>query len=92
MGDIDEGCLKSLVQLGDFGTHLRAQLGIEIGQRLVKQEYRRISHHRAAERDTLTLTARKRLRLAVQQVLDVQNFRRFMYSAVNFCLVHLSQF
>ena len=91
MGDIDEGRLKALVQLGDFGAHLRAQLGVEVGQRLVEQEYRRVAHHRAAECDSLTLTARKRFRLAVQQVLDVQNFRRFVYSAVDFRLVHLSQ-
>ena len=43
MGNVDEGCLQSLMQLGDFSTHRDAQLGVQVGQRFVEQEYLRIS-------------------------------------------------
>ena len=35
---VDEGCAQSLVQLGEFVTHVDAQLRIEIGKGLVHEE------------------------------------------------------
>ena len=57
MGDIDKGGLKSLVKRGNLASHLRTQLGVQIGQRLIQQEYRRIPHHSAAQSHTLSLSA-----------------------------------
>ena len=39
MGNVDNGGLQSLVKLGNLNTHLASQLCIQVGQRLVHQEY-----------------------------------------------------
>ena len=36
--DVDEGRAEPAMQLGDLGAHVHAQLGVEVGQRLVHQE------------------------------------------------------
>ena len=41
VGDIDDGGADPLVQLLDLHAHLDAQLGVEIGERLVEQEQQR---------------------------------------------------
>ena len=57
VGHIDGSGFQRLMQRLDFGAHLRAQLGIEIGQRLVEQEDLGIAHDGAAHGDALTLSA-----------------------------------
>jgi hypothetical protein len=57
MGDVDDGGTGVLVQRLDFGTHLDAQFGIEIGERLVEQEDARLAHQRPAHGDALALAA-----------------------------------
>jgi hypothetical protein len=44
-----------------------AQLGVEVGQRLVEQEHLRVAHDGAAHRDALALAAGQLARVAVQQ-------------------------
>ena len=91
VGDVDEGGAQALVQLGDLRAHRGAQLGVEVGERLVEQEDRRVADHRAPERDALPLSARKRLGLAVEQVLDVEHLGRLMHLAVDLLLGGLAQ-
>ena len=55
------------VQLLDLEAHLHAQLGVEVGQRLVEQEHRRLAHDGAAHRHALALAAGKLARLALEQ-------------------------
>ena len=55
--DVDRRRLEALVQLLDLGAHLHAQLGVEVGQRLVEQEHLRVAHDRAAHRHALPLAA-----------------------------------
>ncbi|KGD37777.1 hypothetical protein DO70_6442 [Burkholderia pseudomallei] len=57
----------------DLGAHLDAQLRVEVRQRLVEQEQRRVARERAAHRDALPLAARELARLALEQVLDLQH-------------------
>jgi len=45
------------VQFLDLSAHRHAQLGVEVGQRLIEQEDFRIAHDRAAHRDALALAA-----------------------------------
>ena len=75
VGDIDRGGLDHLMHALDLGAHLHAQLGVEVRQRLVEQEHLRIAHDGAAHRHALALAAGQRLRLAVQQLGDVENAR-----------------
>ena len=63
------------MQARDLDPHLHAQLGVEVGERLVEQEDSRLAHHRAADRDALALAARELARLALEQRLDLQHAR-----------------
>ena len=76
MRDEDRGHAERLVQQLDLGPDLHAQLGIEIGQRLVEQEELRLPGQRPAHGHALALAARKRLRLAVEVGLELQERRR----------------
>lgn len=86
---VDKGRAQSFMQAGNLRAHRGTQLGIQVGQRLVQQEYIRVAHHSASQCDTLTLAAGQRLRLAVQQMLQIQNFSYFMNLPVDFVLRHL---
>jgi hypothetical protein len=91
MRDIDKGGGQALVQLDDLGAHAGTQLGVQVGQRLVEQEDGRVAHHGAAQRNTLALAAGQSLRLAVQQVLDLEDLGGFVHAAVDLVLRGLAQ-
>ena len=78
MGNVDEGGLQTLMQLGDLGTHRNTQLSVQVGQRLVEQEDLGLTDDGAAQSNTLTLTTGQRLGLTVQQVSNVQNAWRLL--------------
>ena len=86
MRHIHGGCIHRLMHLLDFGAHLHAQLGVQVGKRFVKQEDFGVAHNGAAHGNTLALPARKRLGLALQQRRDVQNACGFLHAAINFRL------
>ncbi len=91
VGNVNEGGLETLVQAADLRTHCGTELGVQVGQRLVEQEYGGVTHHRAAQGDTLALAAGKRFRLAVEQVLQVECLCGFVYLAVDFVFRNLLQ-
>ncbi len=66
VGNVDEGGVDLLAQLDDLGAHLVAQLGIQVGQRLVHQEDLRVADDGAADGDALALAAGQGLGLAVE--------------------------
>ena len=66
MGNVDEGCLQSLMQLRDLSTHGNAQLGVQVGQGFVEQADLRLTDDSTSQSNTLALTAGQSLRLAVQ--------------------------
>ena len=59
MRHIDRRCLEALMQFLDLGAHLHSEFRIEIGQRLIEQEHRRIAHDGTAHGDALALAARE---------------------------------
>ena len=73
VGDVDRGGAHFLMHLLDLDPHLHPKLGVEVGERLVEQEYFGVAHDGAPHRDALALAARKLLRLAVDQVGDVEH-------------------
>ena len=91
VGNVDEGGLQALVQLGDLGTHGNAQLGIQVGQRFVHQEDLGLTHDGAAEGDALALAAGQCLGLAVEQVLDIQDAGGGFDAALDLILGGLAQ-
>ena len=54
---VHRGERQALLQLADLLAHMAAQLGIEIGQRLVEQQHLRLQHDRPRHRDALLLAA-----------------------------------
>ncbi len=83
MGHVDDCRVEILVEPLDLGAHLHAQLGIEVGQRLVHQEDGRIAHQRAAQCDALLLAARQFARQALEQVGHVEHLRRLAHLLVD---------
>ena len=73
MRDVDRSGAQSLVKLLDLGAHLHAQLGVEIGQRLIEQEDLRIADNRAAHRDALALTAGQLSGIAIEIRDETEN-------------------
>ena len=65
---IDDGGAQSLMQLSDLDTHLYTQLSIQVGQRLVHQEYLRITNDSTSHSNTLSLTTGQSLRLTIKQL------------------------
>ena len=59
----------------DLDAQLGAELGVEVGERLVEQEDVDVAHQRAADRDALALAAGELRRAALQQRLDLQKLR-----------------
>ena len=55
----------------ELGAHIAAQLGVEVGQRLVHQERRGAADHGASERHALALAARKLPGIAVEQRIEL---------------------
>ena len=75
VGHVHDRGLDALVQQLDLGAHVHAQLRVEVRQRLVEQEQRRVAGERPAHGDALALAARQLRRLAVEQVLHLQRLR-----------------
>ena len=75
----------------DLGAHLHTQLGIEVRQRLVEQEYFWIAHDGAAHGDALALAARELARLAIEQLGDVEDARGILDPLLDLGLGELLQ-
>ena len=59
----------------DLGARLDAELGVEVGERLVHEEHRGLADDRPAERDALALAAGQLLRLAVEELVELEDRR-----------------
>ena len=76
VGDVDGRDVQLVLDAGDLGPHLHAELGVEVRQRLVHQERLGLADDRPSHGDALPLTARQRLRLALEQVLEPEDVPR----------------
>ena len=73
MRDVDGGRSEAISQSSQLRPHLHAQLGVQVGQRLVHQERLRRAHDRAAHRHALALATGQVRRLALEMVLQVED-------------------
>ncbi|MCY1299576.1 hypothetical protein D9M70_491090 [compost metagenome] len=90
VGDVERGRAEALLQALDLAAHRDAQLGVEVGERLVEEEGRRLAHDGAAHGDALTLAAGKGARLAREIGLDFQHPRGFGDAGVDLGLGRLA--
>ena len=91
MCNVNECCLKSVVELCDLNTHLYTELSVQVGERLVHEEDLRVTYDSTAESNSLTLTTGESLRLSVEEVLDLEDLSCFLNTAVDLVLRHLSE-
>jgi hypothetical protein len=73
VGDVDRGDAEATLQRGDLGAGLHAELGVEVGQRLVHEEDLRGADDGAAHGDALALATGEGLRLAVEVLGEVED-------------------
>src|SRR6202022_1208095 len=59
------------------------QLGVEVGEGLVEQEYGRLAHHGARQGDPLPLAAGELARLPVQQALDPEHRGGLLHASLD---------
>ena len=72
VGHIEGGGAQAALQLHDLGAGAGAQLGVEVAERLIHQEHRRLAGDRPAQGHPLLLAAGEFLRPAFQQALQFQ--------------------
>ncbi len=70
---IHGGDAERVVQAADLRAHLLAQVGIQIGQRLVQQQHLGLDHDRPRQRHALLLPARQFRRIAVPQMAKLHH-------------------
>ena len=75
VGDVDDGEAQFLLQLTQFAPHVLAQLGVEVGQRLVHQADLGLRDQRAAECDALLLAAGELAGFAVEEICKPEQRR-----------------
>ena len=79
------------MQLEDLHAGLDAQLGVEVGERLVHEEDLWLADDRPAQCDALPLAAGERLRLAIEELLEAQDPGRFADALVDLGFRRLAQ-
>ena len=72
VGHVDERGVDPLAQLDDLRPHLVAQLGVQVGERLVHQQDLGLPHDGPANGHPLALAAGEGLGLAVQILRDAR--------------------
>src|ERR1019366_6521514 len=92
MGHVNGGGGEPLVQLLDLGAHLHPELGVQVGQRLVEQEYLRVAHDGAAHGHALAPAARELARVALQVLHQPQDIRRHLDALAHFCAAFAGEF
>ena len=76
--DVERGDVEAPLQLADFEPHLLAQLGVEVGQRLVEQQNVRPRDDRPGERDALLLPAGELPGTARFEAAQAHHLQRFL--------------
>ena len=79
------------MKLRNLDTHLYTQLCIQVGERLIHQEYLGITHDSTAHGNTLSLTTGQSLRLTLKERSQVKNLGCFFYHLINLILRNLPQ-
>src|SRR4051812_40777468 len=90
VGDVDRRRPDPLLEALDLAARLDAQLGVEVGERLVHEEDLRVADERAAERDALLLAAGQLARTALEQLAELQRAGRAAHALVDLRLRRLA--
>ena len=80
------------MQAQDLGARLHAQLCVKVGKWLVHQEDGRLADDRAPEGNALALAAGELLRLAGEELGEVEDRCRLVDAALDLALLNLAEF
>ena len=86
---VDRGGAELPVQPLELGPHVVAELGIEVGERLVEEEEPRAADDGAPDGEPLLLAAAERCRPAVERVGDAQQLRCLTHPRIDLGTPHL---
>ena len=78
VGDVERRHREPLVEPHELRSHLDPELRVEVGERLVHEEAARMPHDRAPHGHPLSLAARERPRLAVEEALEAEQCRSLL--------------
>ena len=84
VGDVEHRGGEAGVEAGDFGAHLEAGGGVEVGKGLIEQEQRRLADQGAAQGDPLALAAGEGGGLAVEAGGQIEDLGGVAHAAFNF--------
>ena len=74
--DVDHRRAGARVEAREFVFHRGAQVHVEIGERLVEQDQRRLGDEAARERDALPLAAGEQRRAAIAEAAELDQRQR----------------
>ena len=83
MRHVDEGGAQALVQSDELGAHLGAQLGVEVGERLVHEEDLGLLDHGAGKGHALALASRELRGLSVKVLLEADDVGELLDAPVS---------
>ena len=79
VGNVHKGGVDTFSELDDLRAHLVSELCVKVGERLVHQENLGVTDHGTSDGNTLSLTAGKRLRLAVEVLGNAEDVGDLVY-------------
>ena len=91
VGDVDRRDAQLLLDAADLGAHGHAQLGVQVGQRLVKEQHARLHHQRAGQRHALLLAAGELVGHAALHAAHLHQVQNGPDPLLDFRLGHLAQ-
>ena len=89
VGHIDDGGTQFLMEALQLGTHINAQLGVQVGQRLVKQQQLGAGGYGTGDGHPLLLAAGKLRGIAVLVHVNTHHPQGVHHPAVDLRLAHL---
>ena len=89
VGNVDAGDADALLDLADLRAHIDAQLGVQVGQRFIKEQHRRFHDQGPGQSNALLLAAGQLVRHAVFHALQSHQLQHIHNFFFNGSLVHL---
>src|SRR5207244_13349510 len=91
VGDVDGSRARELWQAGDVRARLDAELGVQVRERFVHEEDRRLPDNGAPKRYALALAARESLGLTVEELVEAKDLPRVRDAPLDLILRRLAQ-
>ena len=92
VGHVQRGDIKLLLQFADLIAHAAPQVGVEVTQRLVKQQHLRLEDQGARQRHALLLAAGDLIDIAVFESFQIDHRQRLFHPRFHVAARHAKHF